>query len=131
MKRRWESIVPSPDPLDWQIADGGVSPVPDITHQDISGIDPYTGEVLTAYYLYFDEDGDPEAAGTAAYQWYRGDSETGSFSPIPGETSQTYMTDLSDSNKYLKVGITLTAESGITAGEEVLSSPTVQFTSPG
>ena len=126
-----DAMVPPPDPADWQISDGGVAPVPAITHQDISGVNPEVGELLTAYYLYFDEDGDPEAAGSAVFQWYRGDSETGPFSAISGATSQTYTTGISDANRYIKVGITLTAESGITAGEEVLSSPTVRINNPG
>jgi len=125
------SMLPPESASLWAVDDGGAEPPPSLTIQDIGYTDPFTGETLTASYVYFDEEGDPEAAGTAAFQWYRGDSPTGTFSAISGATNMTYTTTGSDDGKYLKVGITLTAETGITAGEEVLSSPTIQFSSPG
>lgn len=96
---------------------------------DISGPNTTYGETLTADYLYFDAEDDPEAAGTAAYQWYRSDSgdPNGSYTAISGQTSSTYTTTVSDVGRHIKVGITLTAESGFTAGSEVLSSPTAQI----
>ena len=124
-------MLPPEDPGLWAADDGGVDPPPTLIIHDISGNDPYTGEVLTANYLYYDEEGDPEADGSAAFQWYRGDTLSGPFSPISGATNQTYTTVPADDSKYLKVGITLTAETGITAEDEVMSSSTVQFISPG
>lgn len=46
------------------------------------------------------------ATATGNYQWYRSDTETGTYTPIVGATGKTYVLQAGDANKWIKVGIT-------------------------
>lgn len=120
-------LIPPSSPDSWTVTGSGTSPLPSVTWQDISGLSDNIGVTLTANYLYFDEEGDLEAADSVTYQWYRSDAENGIYTAITGATAKTYATTMADNNKYIKVGITLTARTGITQGGEGLSNPTVQM----
>jgi hypothetical protein len=81
-------------------------------------------------YFYSDAEGDLEA-GSPTFQWYRYTTENGNYEAIVGETEDNY-TPASpvDTGKLLKVKITPSASTGITAGTAVMSSATIQITSP-
>jgi hypothetical protein len=49
---------------------------------------------------------------TYAYQWYRGDSPTGTFTTIAGATGTTYTTVLADNGKYIIFRVVATNNSG-------------------
>ncbi len=117
----------TPPPSGWTYVSGESTSALSIDAHDISGADPNSPTTLTANYKFYDAEGDNEAAGSAVYQWYRSDTETGTYTAITNATSATYTTTVEDEEKYLAVGITVTAETGITAGTEVLSSPTVRI----
>lgn len=86
------------------------------------------GDVLRPSYRYSDEDGDNE--GDTLFQWYRSDStwfsaESGTYSPISGETAETYEVDIStDDERFFKVLVTPVAADGTLVGEPVWFGPT-------
>lgn len=87
-------------------------------------------DVLAVNYDILDEEGDP--LGATLYQWYRSDSQfdDSSFSPIPGETSDTYEIVAGDFDYFFRVEITPFATSGITQGEPVESDPYLLYAPP-
>ncbi len=82
------------------------------------------GETAYANYLYVDADGDPE--GATQFQWYRGDTETGPWTALSGETEPTYLLTAGDDMKWLRVEVTPVAQTGTLEGETV-SSPAEEF----
>lgn len=57
------------------------------------------GQILTGTYVYSDRNGDAENGTTL--QWLIGDSEKGAFTPIDGETGDTYKIRPEDVDKYI------------------------------
>jgi len=110
----WLDSVSDPQPLK-------------VSRYDITGTGGFTNELLTANYKYYDAEGDIE--DSVSYQWYASDTENGTYTAISGETGKTY-TPSDKSGKYIKVEVTPTAKTGITAGTPVMSSPTVQIQNP-
>ena len=102
---------------------------PGLTLYDITGTNAQEDEELTANYLYFDEEGDAEVTADASYQWYRSNAEDGTYTAISGATTETYI-PAADSGFFLKVEITPSAATGITSGKAVMSSATIEITSP-
>jgi hypothetical protein len=78
------------------------------------------GQIVYANYVYVDVDGDPE--GNTLFQWYRGDSETGPWTALTGETGATYTLTADDDSKWLRIEITPVAQSGTLEGEPVAAS---------
>ena len=95
-------------------------------------------ETIIARYIYHDIDHDPEK-GTA-FQWYIANDTIGApLIPVNGATDSTYNIQTGDLGKYLKVGITPKASSGVSPGQEFKSYwvrvgkqlPTITFTYNG
>ncbi len=79
-------------------------------------------EGTTTYYSYIYDASDADIWSIADIP-----DPDGTYTAIPGETSGTYTTTSADVGNLIKVGITLTAETGFTVGSEVLSSPTAKM----
>ena len=69
----------------------------------ISGIGAI-GQTYTGSYTYSDFNGDPEE--NSEFAWLISDSESGTFTPIEGETEKTYVIRESDAGKYVKFQVT-------------------------
>ncbi|MCK4514118.1 MAG: hypothetical protein KAU31_02610 [Spirochaetaceae bacterium] len=78
-------------------------------------------DVISPNYLYSDVEEDTE--GATLYQWYRLDTPTGTYLPIPGETDSSYTVVIGDDGYYLKVLVTPVATDGFTTGEPVWFGP--------
>jgi lysophospholipase L1-like esterase len=109
---------------DRQITEGEVAQIhnlfsttPTAFSVNISG-NSGVGDTLTANYGFAYALG---TEGTSTYQWYRGDTEFGSFTAIPGATSLTYTTTLDDDGHFLRFGVTPVGNEGST-GPEALSA---------
>ncbi|MBS1661752.1 MAG: hypothetical protein JST68_11965 [Bacteroidetes bacterium] len=77
-------------------------------------------ETVTVHYTYFDAESNPES-GTS-FQWYvAGDTTGGAVTPISGATNGSYVIQASDRTKFLRVGVTAKASSGVSPGAEVRS----------
>jgi len=63
--------------------------------------------------------GVPSPAPTLAYQWYKGSTSNGLYSPILGATSSNYKVLKADLNNYLKVKVTASGS----AGGSIYSAP--------
>ena len=126
-KNSWPSTM-VPPVTGWSVLSTGTAPAPGIIRYDITGTYAASDEVLTAEYLYSDAEGDAESTSETLYQWYRSDSENGTYTAIAGAASKTYTT-VNDSGYFIKVEITPAALSGIPAGPPVMSSPTIQIDS--
>lgn len=63
---------------------------------------------------------------TATYKWKRADTQSGSYSDIPGATAETYTITADDAGKYIKVEAAGIGEYSGT----VLSAPTSNVTTP-
>jgi hypothetical protein len=112
----------------WTIGTGDDGP-PTVTRYDITGLKGYTTEDLTANYLYSDIDGDAENSGGVTFQWYRSATENGTYTAISGATAKVYTPpDPGHVDHYLKVEITPAADTGITSGAPIMSSPTIMIT---
>ena len=77
-------------------------------------------ETLTGAYNFSDSNGDSEA--TSLYRWLESDSSDGTYSPIAGATSLTYVLTSDDLDKYLKFEVTPVSDVSPFNGLAVLSS---------
>ena len=79
------------------------------------------GNTLTASYNYTDAESEP--AGSPIYQWYTATDASGTgAAAIAGATSSTYALITSNGAKYIRVGVTPVATSGIATGTEAYST---------
>lgn len=60
-------------------------------------------EILKGSYVYYDVNGDKES-GTA-FSWHIAETQSGPFTPIPGETSMNYQISEADIGKYICFGV--------------------------
>lgn len=79
------------------------------------------GAPLTGNYTYDDNADDPEGATT--FKWYRGDTETGTFSEIALANLITYALQEEDRGKYIIFEVTPVATAGTLIGAPVKSVP--------
>lgn len=87
------------------------------------------GKILTGTYKYDDKNGDAENGTT--FQWLIGDSKEGAFTPITGETGETYQIRSGDVNKYVKFKVVpKTDVSPQTNTVEFTSKPILCATTP-
>jgi hypothetical protein len=113
---------------EWDTWNAGTDPPP-------TSVGPFTmpnpdwgfidvGETITASYVYDDAEGDLE--GATVIQWYHSDTDDpdGSYTPIPGANSLSYVPDPGDDMTYLKVEIIPYAESGLLIGSPLVLGPT-------
>ena len=80
------------------------------------------GQTLTGTYTYYDENGDAESGTTV--RWLRASSAGGTYSPISGATSSTYVLTEADEDQYIRFAVTPRSVAVPTTGDEVLSSAT-------
>lgn len=93
---------------------------PMVTNIQITG-EVEVGKGLTATYTYTDAESDAESGTT--FQWYAADNATGSGAVIiAGATSLTYAIAEAYEGKYLGIGITPKAVTGIATGVETKST---------
>ncbi|MBL7700308.1 MAG: hypothetical protein JNK79_19240 [Chitinophagaceae bacterium] len=77
--------------------------------------------ILSATYTYSDFENDPDSA--SSFQWYNAlDTVAGSGDAIAGADSATYKVAITDTTKFIRVGVTPVAASGSILGEEVRSA---------
>jgi hypothetical protein len=97
---------------------GNAAPI--ATNVTISGT-PETDMQVTAAYTYSDAESDSESGTT--FQWYRADNSGGAGkAPIDGATSEAYIIQAEDKDKFISVGVIPKAAAGTVAGTEVQSS---------
>ncbi len=87
----------------------------------ISGTEE-TGATLTGNYTYQDAESDPE--GTSLFRWLSSDTLDGTYTPISGATSQTYVVDQAYLGKYLKFEVTPVSTISPITGNAYLSAAT-------
>jgi hypothetical protein len=93
--------------------------VPVITNVIISG-SPVVDSVLSASYSYSDIENDPESG--SIFQWYSAnDTVGGTETAISGANDTLYTVPLSDTTKFLRIGIVPNASSGTSPGVQVKS----------
>lgn len=93
---------------------------PVVNISSISGI-PNVGQAVSVEYTLSDLEGDPTSA---SFQWFRGPSASGPFTPIGSAINQGYTITLADRGTYLRVEVTPHASSGPTPG--IIRSGTIQ-----
>lgn len=93
--------------------------VPVITTVIITG-SPVVDSVLTASYIYSDVENDPDSG--SIFQWYSAmDTVSGTEAPITGANDSLYIVVVSDTTRFLRVGIVPNASSGASPGVQVKS----------
>lgn len=76
---------------------------------------------LTATYFYSDFESNPDSA--TSYQWYNSIDTTGTTDmPISGANASAYTITLSDTLKYIRVGVTPFSSVGASPGRELRST---------
>ena len=90
----------------------------------ITGVIDYDSEppiaTFTAHYTYTDTEGDEEDTVKTLYQWYRYNSDSGTFTKLDSETSATYTADFIDTIT-VKVEVKVYSKTGFTEGTTVTS----------
>lgn len=77
--------------------------------------------ILTATYFYSDFENDPDSA--TSYQWYNSVDTTGTTDmPIAGANASVYTITLTDTLKYIRVGVTPFSSTGASPGRELRSA---------
>ncbi|MCF7864885.1 MAG: fibronectin type III domain-containing protein [Candidatus Pacebacteria bacterium] len=85
---------------------------------------PTVDETLRGYYLFADPNGDIE--GSSTYRWLVSNTAGGTYTPISGAISNTYVVTSNESGKYLKFEVTPVSSIGPYVGSAVLSSSSLQ-----
>jgi uncharacterized protein (TIGR02145 family) len=97
-----------------------VEVAPVARHVNFSPANPGTNVLLTANYSYSDANEDPE--GSTIFQWYTADDAKGTNqqTAIAGATAATFTITNAQANKFIGVGITPVAATGIRTGTQVV-----------
>lgn len=76
--------------------------------------------ILTASYVYSDFENDPDSA--SVYQWYSTLDPAGTGEPITSANTSTYTVVITDTTRFIRVGVTPFSSAGTSPGKEVRSA---------
>ena len=80
------------------------------------------GKMEVDSYTYIHPYGIEENAEQAVFQWYVGDTSTGTFTKIDGATGRSYTPQASQAGKYIRVGVKPVSMNGA-VGDEFMATP--------
>lgn len=93
--------------------------VPTIDSVTVTGM-AIVDSILTASYVYSDFENDKDSA--SSYQWYNSVDTSGTTDvPISGANAAAYIITMSDTLKYMRVGVTPFSSTGASPGQELRS----------
>lgn len=115
-------------PIEWSAVKKIANTNPYITNGTITGTTYQEGDVLSASYTFNDKDGGTE--GTTTYQWYRSDTQNGTYEKIWEQKAKTWTVTPGMTNKWVKVEVSLFDNEGLSGGKITLGPQQINNSAP-